>query len=144
MRGAAPVDIEQQNIQRVLAESQNTAANNYEDVMQAVLASSAAEHQDPNNPNVDDMSYEQLMALGERVGKVSTGCSKEQIDSLPELTYKKGPDFKEVECLVCIEGFKDGDKVKKLPCNHTFHSDCINEWLSVKNECPYCRVRPFE
>ena len=62
--------------------------------VEMILAMSAAEYENPNNPDVDNMSYEQLMALGDRVGKVNTGCSHEQIESIFEFTYKKGRDVK--------------------------------------------------
>ena len=32
------------------------------------------------------------------------------------------------------------------PCKHTFHTKCLESWLEVKNECPYCRqkIPPLE
>ena len=29
-----------------------------------------------------------------------------------------------------------------LPCNHFFHSNCLEQWIGVKKECPICRF-PF-
>ena len=26
-----------------------------------------------------------------------------------------------------------------LGCNHSFHEDCIEEWMYIKNNCPMCR-----
>ena len=32
------------------------------------------------------------------------------------------------------------NKIHKLSCGHTFHTDCIMSWFrSKKNTCPYCR-----
>lgn len=25
------------------------------------------------------------------------------------------------------------------PCNHVFHNYCLEHWLEIKNECPYCK-----
>lgn len=28
-------------------------------------------------------------------------------------------------------------------CNHSFHKDCLVEWLKIKKECPLCRNKIF-
>ena len=43
-------------------------------------------------------------------------------------------------CTVCQEDFKLNETVKKLPCNHYFHEDCITPWLQSQNTCPMCRA----
>ena len=25
------------------------------------------------------------------------------------------------------------------PCDHIFHTECLEQWLKFKNECPYCK-----
>lgn len=25
------------------------------------------------------------------------------------------------------------------PCGHSFHTDCLEKWMELKYECPYCR-----
>ena len=32
------------------------------------------------------------------------------------------------------------------PCHHLFHRKCLEHWLNVKNQCPYCRqqIPPIE
>lgn len=32
------------------------------------------------------------------------------------------------------------------PCDHVFHSVCLEQWMEVKNECPYCKrqIPPLE
>lgn len=41
-----------------------------------------------------------------------------------------------------MEAFIEGeDYVTPLACDsrHFYHSDCIEEWLNNKNECPLCK-----
>jgi hypothetical protein len=41
---------------------------------------------------------------------------------------------------------KNGKPYMKTPCGHIFHTRCLETWLEVKNECPYCRqkIPPLE
>jgi len=39
-------------------------------------------------------------------------------------------------CIICLSDFKNGDQVVQLPCNHTFHSECISKWLAKSRHCP--------
>ena len=42
-------------------------------------------------------------------------------------------------CCVCLEDVNVGDKVRTLPCLHTFHAECAEEWLKKKKVCPLCQ-----
>ena len=42
-----------------------------------------------------------------------------------------------MECLICYEELKEIEIV--IPCKHHFHKDCLNKWLEIQNNCPYCR-----
>lgn len=33
-------------------------------------------------------------------------------------------------CVICMDHFVDGDRLRVLPCNHSFHVGCIDRWLS--------------
>nr|GEY65497.1 zinc finger, RING/FYVE/PHD-type [Tanacetum cinerariifolium] len=49
--------------------------------------------------------------------------------------------MRRVECAVCLEGFKGGDKCRLLPnCRHSFHANCIESWLIRSAACPICRT----
>ncbi|RLM98186.1 hypothetical protein C2845_PM06G13420 [Panicum miliaceum] len=43
------------------------------------------------------------------------------------------------ECAVCLQDFAAEDKLRAMPCSHTFHQDCIFRWLQVNHVCLLCR-----
>ena len=42
------------------------------------------------------------------------------------------------DCCICISHIDEG-KYAKLPCNHSFHYDCVRTWFSEQLICPTCR-----
>eukprot|EP00928_Gymnodinium_smaydae_P000652 TRINITY_DN10250_c0_g1_i1.p1 TRINITY_DN10250_c0_g1~~TRINITY_DN10250_c0_g1_i1.p1 ORF type:complete len:503 (+),score=113.89 TRINITY_DN10250_c0_g1_i1:86-1510(+) len=42
-------------------------------------------------------------------------------------------------CTICIENFKEGDRLRTLPCFHRFHADCVDTWLRRSGVCPTCK-----
>ncbi|CAK9311942.1 unnamed protein product [Citrullus colocynthis] len=65
--------------------------------------------------------------------------SKEDLEKLPCYEYKTR-DL-EMECVVCLENFKNGERCRLLPnCNHSFHVQCIDSWLLNRPICPICRT----
>ncbi|KAJ4850710.1 hypothetical protein Tsubulata_005617 [Turnera subulata] len=92
--------------------------------------------------DVDNMSYEELLALGERIGSVSTGLSEDLISKcLTEAVYCSSDRIEEGICVICLEEYKDMDDVGVLKtCRHDYHVGCIKKWLSMKNLCPICKT----
>ena len=46
----------------------------------------------------------------------------------------------ELICSICFDEIKKGDVIREMPtCNHKFHSECVDNWLTVKPQCPNCR-----
>ncbi|XP_039142006.1 E3 ubiquitin-protein ligase MBR2-like [Dioscorea cayenensis subsp. rotundata] len=92
--------------------------------------------------DVDNMSYEELLALEERIGVVSTGLNEQEKSKCMKLwTFACAPSpEKEPEpCCICQEEFIDGAEMGSLICGHNFHAECIKKWLDDKKICPYCR-----
>ncbi|KAI7998306.1 E3 ubiquitin-protein ligase MBR2 [Camellia lanceoleosa] len=92
--------------------------------------------------DIDNMSYEELLALGERIGSVSTGMSEDLISKcLTESIYCSSDQFQEEgKCVICLEEYKNMDDVGTMKtCGHDFHVDCIKKWLEMKNLCPICK-----
>ncbi|XP_067933270.1 E3 ubiquitin-protein ligase ARK2C-like [Watersipora subatra] len=44
------------------------------------------------------------------------------------------------KCTICISEYKTGEHVRRLPCLHLFHRDCIDRWLNSNKRCPMCRA----
>ncbi|KAJ3682966.1 hypothetical protein LUZ60_013193 [Juncus effusus] len=44
-------------------------------------------------------------------------------------------------CPVCMEEFAVGEEVRQMPCNHSFHQECILSWLEMHSTCPVCRYQ---
>ncbi|OMJ70332.1 hypothetical protein SteCoe_31705 [Stentor coeruleus] len=49
-------------------------------------------------------------------------------------------------CVICLEEFKEDRKIRKLKCEHYFHSECIVQWLldGRSSNCPLCNTSPFK
>jgi Ring finger domain len=42
-------------------------------------------------------------------------------------------------CMICYEAIEIGTKIGVLPnCHHTFHTECLKDWLKRRNVCPLC------
>eukprot|EP00927_Polykrikos_kofoidii_P062881 TRINITY_DN57682_c0_g1_i1.p1 TRINITY_DN57682_c0_g1~~TRINITY_DN57682_c0_g1_i1.p1 ORF type:complete len:332 (+),score=48.45 TRINITY_DN57682_c0_g1_i1:156-1151(+) len=39
-------------------------------------------------------------------------------------------------CAICQQCMEVGETVRRLPCAHLFHGDCLERWLRVKLTCP--------
>ncbi|PIN05030.1 hypothetical protein CDL12_22432 [Handroanthus impetiginosus] len=102
--------------------------------------------------DIDNMSYEELLALEERMGTVSTAVSEEALlkcvrrsiyQSTPseESVSGSGKDGDDSKCSICQEEYVVGNEIGKLiECHHDYHIACINEWLRLKNWCPICKA----
>ncbi|KAJ4964502.1 hypothetical protein NE237_024441 [Protea cynaroides] len=89
----------------------------------------------------DELSYEELLALGEVVGTESRGLSAEIIASLPSANYKaqSSQDGSTTDqCVICRLDYEDGDGLTVLSCKHSYHPECINNWLQINKVCPVC------
>jgi E3 ubiquitin-protein ligase RNF11 len=58
------------------------------------------------------------------------------IEHIPAITYGGGE--KSRECVICMIEFMEGDKIRYLPCIHTYHAQCIDAWLMRSLTCPSC------
>ncbi|MED6160992.1 hypothetical protein PIB30_056494 [Stylosanthes scabra] len=93
--------------------------------------------------DIDNMSYEDLLALGERIGHVNTGLSEDLFSKcLTETIYCSSEQSRdEGNCVICLEEYKDREDVGTLKtCGHDYHVSCVKKWLSMKKLCPICKA----
>jgi len=95
-------------------------------------------------PNPDNMTYEELIELGEKIGTVSRGLDKEKVKKIKVIKFipnelKKKCIFHE-KCSICYEDFIEEENLKILGCKHYFHNLCIDLWLEKEKKCPLCKV----
>lgn len=48
-----------------------------------------------------------------------------------------------IECTICLSDIDEISRVTTTLCGHTFHTDCIDQWLVDNNTCPFCRTELF-
>lgn len=113
------------------------------------LGGSIDQHRDMRL-DIDHMSYEELLDLGEQIGCVGTGLSEEAIASKLKIrlfvsssacSVDESPcSDHEVEfCVICQADYKSQEHTGALECGHEYHADCITKWLRVKDSCPICK-----
>ncbi|KAL3641026.1 hypothetical protein CASFOL_015994 [Castilleja foliolosa] len=66
------------------------------------------------------------------------GLSASDLEKLPKVAGKDlvlGTD-----CAICLEEMESEQVARMIPgCNHGFHLECADAWLSKNSICPVCR-----
>ncbi|KAM6962630.1 RING finger protein 11b [Aplochiton taeniatus] len=78
------------------------------------------------------LTEEEQVRIAQRIGL---------IHHLPRGVYDPGQhasDKKSRECVICMMDFVHGEPIRFLPCMHTYHQDCIDDWLMRSFTCPCC------
>ncbi|RZR88427.1 hypothetical protein BHM03_00016009 [Ensete ventricosum] len=91
----------------------------------------------------DSESYEVLFTQfseQDNNPKGSPPAAKSVVENLPSVVLMK-EDTADVDtvCAVCKDGILNEERVKRLPCFHHYHEECILPWLGIRNTCPLCR-----
>ncbi|CAD7956888.1 unnamed protein product [Amoebophrya sp. A25] len=85
--------------------------------------------------------FERLMEVQDMLQQ-RRGMSEETISNVEKVTIDLNQlreDDGQLTCMVCLCEFEDQEEARRLPCRHTFHAGCIDEWLRRSCECPICK-----
>lgn len=88
----------------------------------------------------DFVSEENIESVCNHLHSVSEAPAKPALPSaINELPIEVLSESQSTNCAVCMENFSKGDSTKKMPCNHVFHTLCLDGWLAEQKTCPTCR-----
>lgn len=81
-----------------------------------------------------DYTYEELLELGEQIGKVSQGFSSEELSRIRTQAAAAVS-----QCSICLSALEAGsESITLAPCEHSYHPECIRSWLQEHKTCPLC------
>lgn len=85
-----------------------------------------------------------LLLAGSSLHRRSTAAAALPVEDLqkylPRFNYDARLESAK-DCAVCLECFNEGEWCRRLPdCNHVFHVNCVDSWLTKVLNCPICRA----
>lgn len=87
-----------------------------------------------SRPRTESELIDEEMAYSNR----PTTASKTSVDALQDMILLDDSE-EESRCTVCLEELSVGSKMKRMPCSHVFHQECITQWLQNSSHmCPVC------
>jgi len=100
---------------------------------------------DLQHRDITPEDYETLRRLDSSVQPKTLSLAKLEL-TCPSWTVPGAPtrsgtahSITKESCCICLECFACGDRLRRLPCKHLFHLDCIDEWLTTSSDiCPEC------
>ena len=101
-------------------------------------------HSQPSRSFRERENYEQLLDLAE---KLADPDRLEKINMEQFFSYRYKSTIatndifisKQTACVICMSPFKNGQRIRVLPCQHEYHSKCIARWFTMNSSCPICR-----
>ncbi|KAF3678685.1 hypothetical protein FXO38_03110 [Capsicum annuum] len=74
------------------------------------------------------------------------GLDESTIESYPKTVLgesRRLPKPDDNICPICLAEYQPKETLRTIPeCQHSFHADCIDEWLRLNASCPVCRNSP--
>ncbi|CAK9134003.1 unnamed protein product [Ilex paraguariensis] len=86
-----------------------------------------------------------VLTARSRRAAAARGLDPAVVDNFPTFAYSEVKGRKigkgALECAVCLNEFEDNETLRLIPkCDHVFHPECIDAWLTSHVTCPVCRA----
>ncbi|CAF3787582.1 unnamed protein product [Rotaria sordida] len=91
----------------------------------------SALHQMLANRDITENDYDILLQLDNAQNAAIMGIPENVVKSMPtERVHERSRLLQHGEqCRLCLRSYQIGERVRRLPCRHKFHIDCIDGWL---------------
>jgi len=94
-----------------------------------------------NNNNIISNNINNNSILEFRFEPRNRGRNKNIKNKLTKTKFIKALNKDSDCCIICLQEFKNNQKIYKLSCNHIFHIRCLNKEIKYRQKCPTCRKK---
>jgi hypothetical protein len=89
---------------------------------------------------LDNEFFENLL---EQFFNPNEGVAREDLVHLQEVVFRRNSQVtpgEEEKCAVCFNEFENDERLRRLPCEHIYHLNCVDTWLVQNSHCPVCKL----
>lgn len=95
----------------------------------------------------EEMEVERAISLTGGMQQESSGSSSpgssSDTQSREETTSKLPRRPLDLACSICLDEYEPDSRLAETSwCGHSFHEDCLKQWLNQSRGCPLCRQEP--
>lgn len=92
------------------------------------------------NRDITETDYDMLLQLDNQSNQELSDLTEETVRSFPIERVRPSSTLLAPgqQCRVCLRAYQQGQQVRRLPCRHKFHVECIDNWLLHQH--PTCPV----
>lgn len=99
-------------------------------------------HYQTTRSNRERENYEQLLDLAAKIADPNR-FKQVNLEQFVSYRYKTQTLTDLTACVICMSNFKNGQRIRVLPCQHEYHTNCIARWFTMNSSCPICRRDNF-
>eukprot|EP00397_Hematodinium_sp_SG-2012_P034768 GEMP01037319.1.p1 GENE.GEMP01037319.1~~GEMP01037319.1.p1 ORF type:complete len:298 (+),score=43.66 GEMP01037319.1:111-1004(+) len=63
-----------------------------------------------------------------------------KLETIPFCPEQFDDNIRASTCSVCMDSFDQHHRIVAAPCEHIYHSKCLQGWLACSRNCPLCRA----